>query len=560
MSTLGRANNADRIQRMEQPVKPAAGLWIADLTARRLIEGIAIQLNLVPALLEEVDLSSDRLFSFEMIIADADFARRAGLIFKATGGGLRPALIAIVPADDSRSARYDEHDTFDAILPMPQKPATISAQLGVALYSYRAFARRNQSAMDELHLNWNIFKLVTSGISVTDALLPDLPLMYVNPAFEVMTGYSLEEIQGRNCRFLQGEDRDQPGLTLIREAIAHHRETIAVLKNYRKDGSMFWNELVLSLIRNREGVVTHIVEIQKDVTERVEFEIALRESEKLAAVGRLASSIAHEINNPLEAVMNLVYLSQHALPEIEETAVSRRHLSRVDLELQRIKLVTAQSLRFYKQSNAPEAVRCEELLTSILDIYAPRMANFGIVVERRERFAEHIVCVASEVRQVLSNLVSNAIDAMRNRGGRLFVRTREARCGEEATSRAGTKRGVMFTIADTGYGMSSKTQASIYKAFFTTKGAAGTGLGLWISSDIVKRHQGYLRVRSRTGPLQSGTVFQLFLPFQAGEAGYPLGIIPSSEQRAPESNRLESNRLRKSPDLTSEYFAQKQTQ
>ena len=557
MSTLGRANNADRIQRTPQPVKPAAGLWIADLTARRLIEGIAIQLNLVPALLEEVDLSSDRLFSFEMIIADADFARRAGLILKArqkTGEGLKPALVAIVPAHDSRAAPYDDPGTFDAILPMPQKPATISAQLGVALYSYRAFARRHQSAMDELHLNWNIFKLVTSGITVTDALLPDLPLMYVNPAFERMTGYSLEEIRGRNCRFLQGEDRDQPGLTLIREGIAHQRETIAVLKNYRKDGSMFWSELVLSPIRNREGVVTHIVGIQKDVTDRVEFEIALRESEKLAAVGRLASSIAHEINNPLEAVMNLVYLSQHALPEIEETAVSRRHLSRVDLELQRIKLVTAQSLRFYKQSNGPEAVRCEELLTSILDIYAPRMVNFGIVVERQERFAEHIVCVASEVRQVLSNLVSNAIDAMRNRGGRLLVRTREA------TSGTGTKRGVMFTIADTGYGMSSKTQASIYKAFFTTKGAAGTGLGLWISSDIVKRHQGYLRVRSRTGPLQSGTVFQLFLPFQAGETGYPLGRIPSSEQRAPESNRPESNRLRKSSDLTSEYFAQKQAQ
>ena len=246
-----------------------------------------------------------------------------------------------------------------------------------------------------------------------------------------------------------------------------------------------------------------------DVTERIEFEIALRQAEKLAAVGCLASAIAHEINNPLEAVMNLVYLANEGMPATAESEDSRRYLAQADLELQRVKLITAQSLRFYKQSHGPEAVTCEELLGSILDIYKPRFANFGIVVDRRDRSTQHIVCLASEIRQVLSNLATNAVDAMGHTGGTLFVRTREA------TAWDSEKKGVVLTVADTGKGMSKATQASLYKAFYTTKGDQGTGLGLWISSEIVQRHHGTLHVRSCESKPHRGTVFRLFLPFQA---------------------------------------------
>jgi two-component system sporulation sensor kinase C len=238
----------------------------------------------------------------------------------------------------------------------------------------------------------------------------------------------------------------------------------------------------------------------------VEFEGALRESEKLAAVGRLASSIAHDINNPLEAVMNLVYLAVQVLPKIQDAEESRRSLGQADMELRRVKLITAQSLRFYKQSTGPEAITCSALVSLIVDLYQPRFLNFHIEAEMRERSSQHIVCLASEIRQVVTNLITNAIDAMRGLGGRLLVRTREA------THWKSDARGVVITVADTGRGMSKETQSSIYKAFYTTKGASGTGLGLWISGEIVKRHHGHLRVRSREG---HGTVFQLFLPFQA---------------------------------------------
>jgi two-component system sporulation sensor kinase C len=525
VTNTGSTQDAILLEQKHRAIRQKVGILINDPANRRLMEGIVINLDLSPAFLEDADLSSERVAEFEMIIADEREARKVRPLVRtpqSTGEQIKPALVAIVPGPYTPSSQKRDSEDFDAVLALPERPALLNAQLGVALYAHRAFAQRYQSALEELNLNRNIFKSVTSGISVANAQLPDMPLMYVNPAFEVMTGYTLEEVQGRNCRFLQKDEDDQPGLTLIREALVQERETVAVLKNYRKDGALFWNELSLSPIRNRDGALTHFVGIQMDVTERVEFEIALREAEKLAAVGRLASAISHEINNPLEAVMNLVYLAQTA-SDAEQHDDSRRYMKQADLELQRIKLITTQSLRFYKQSHGPEAVTCDELLSSIIDIYKPRFHNFGIKVERRDRSTQHLVCLASEIRQVLSNLITNAIDAMSHRGGTLIVRTREA------TSWASEKKGVLITIADTGKGMSKDTLAHIYKAFYTTKGAKGTGLGLWISSEIVVRHHGHLTVRSSEKSSHPGTVFQLFLPFQAA-SGEGSGDRPNEGQ------------------------------
>ena len=495
-----------------RPAKQTVGLLVQDSAFRRLLEGITRSLGLVPSIIEEAEFHTDHIFDFELILADESIARKLRPLIRTRqhqGEETEPAVVAIVLAPYETSSDEEDNEAFDAVLALPENPALLAAQLGVALYAHRAFAQRYHSALEELKLNRSIFKSVTSGISVANAQRPDLPLMYVNPAFEVMTGYTLEEVEGRNCRFLQKDDKDQPGLTLIREAVSQGRETVAILKNYRKNGELFWNELAISPIRNREGVLTHFVGIQMDVTERVEFETALRESEKLAAVGRLASAIAHEINNPLEAVMNLVYLSHQMLPALTELEEVRGYMMQADLELQRIKLITAQSLRFYKQSHGPEAITCEELFAPLLDIYAPRFRNYNVSVEMRDRSTQHMVCLTSEIRQVLSNLITNAVDAIDGEGGRLFLRT------HEATDWRTEKRGVVLTVADTGRGMSSAIQANIYKPFYTTKGAKGTGLGLWISSEIVHRHHGRLRVRSSDNPRRQGTVFQVFLPFQA---------------------------------------------
>jgi two-component system sporulation sensor kinase C len=492
-------------------VRTQIGISIADPINRRLVEGVAAQLGLLPIFLEEKDLGVvDRMAGVELLIADEARAlrfRQAAGLPEDPREGMRPAVVAAVSASDLNAPilpNRDRERPFDGMLALPQPPAMVLAQLSVILYAHRAYIYRFESALEELHLNRRIFRSVTSGIVVASATEPDYPMTYVNPAFEVMTGYSLEEALGKNCRFLQGSEREQPGLTLIREGLQLKRETVAIVRNYRKDGSAFWNELSLSPIWNAEGEVTHFVSIQSDVSSRIAFEEALRESEKLATAGRLAASIAHEINNPLEAVTNLIYIARGRTsdPEVES------YLDMADEELRRVAHITAQSLRFYRQSTKPLAVRPVELISSVLDLYESKFVQRSITLVREDSMCESIVCMDSEIRQVISNLVRNAIDAMSATGGRLLVRTREA-----TEWRSGVK-GVVITVADTGTGMSPETLAKIYKAFFSTKGIAGTGLGLWVSTEIVERHHGRLLVRSRTQPGSSGTVFELFLPYQ----------------------------------------------
>ena len=494
------------------------GMLLAELTHRRLFEGAALQLGLTTTLIESAEMNGRSLGNFELIVVDetaAPAVRQTLLEREHRGGGINPSVVAVRLGDVEEASKElatsaAKPGILDGILTLPMQPAALAAQLSLILYAHRAFAQRYKSAFEELNLNRRIFRSVTSGISVADATKPDLPLVYVNPAFEVMTGYCLEEVEGENCRFLQGSARDQPGVALLREAVRDQREVTTILKNFRKDGSAFWNELSLSPIRNREGELTHMVGIQTDVTARIEFEAALRESEKLAAVGRLASSIAHEINNPLEAVTNLLYLARTA----DDGSETMRYLGMADKELQRVAQITSQSLRFYKQSSKPQAIRCAEMITAVLDLYESRAENSRVNIERRDRSKEAVVCLESEIRQVLNNLIRNAIDAMHGRGGRLLIRSREA-----TDWRTGV-RGAMITIADTGSGISASTRRNLFKPFFTTKGLAGTGLGLWVSAEIVTRHQGRLIIRSTQHPEKSGTVFQLFLPSQpAGSAG-----------------------------------------
>jgi two-component system, sporulation sensor kinase C len=487
------------------------GICIANPIHRRLVEGVSAQLGLLPVFLEEAELAHpERIAGVELLIADEGCAlrfRQATGIPADPGDGIRPAVVAAIIASNETAPilpNRDRERPFDGLLALPQQPAMVLAQLSVILFAHRAYIYRFESDLEELQLNRRIFRSVTSCIVVASATEPDYPVTYVNPAFEVTTGFSLEEAIGKNCRFLQRQDKDQPGLTLLREALRERRETLVIVRNYRKDGSEFWNELSLSPIRNAAGELTHFVSIQSDVTSRIAFEEALRESEKLAAAGRLAALIAHEINNPLEAITNLLFLMRGKSWDPEADG----YLAAAEKELQDVSHITAQSLRFYRQSTKATAARPVDLISSVLDLYKGKLVQRGIVVARRDRMAESIVCLESEIRQVISNLLRNAMDAMSISGGRLLVRTRDG-----TQWRSGAK-GVVITFADTGTGMDHETAAKIFKAFYSTKGVAGTGLGLWVSSEIVNRHHGQFLVRSRVTSGSSGTAFTLFLPYQ----------------------------------------------
>ena len=271
------------------------------------------------------------------------------------------------------------------------------------------------------------------------------------------------------------------------------------------DGSIHWVLASGQPLYSDAGEATTMLGVNLDVTDRHRAAEALMQTEKLAAVGRLAASIAHEINNPLEAVTNLLFLAR-----VTDAADTRdQFLSTAEDELRRVGAIANQTLRFHKQSTRPRAITCDQLLESVLSIYQGRVAGGRVRLERRKRAQKPVLCFDGEIRQVLSNLLGNALDAMGSSGGRVLVRSRDGRDWKTGRS------GLVMTVADTGSGIPPGALSRIFEAFFTTKEIGGTGLGLWVSQEIVARHDGRLRVRTSTRPGRSGTIFTLFLPADA---------------------------------------------
>jgi PAS domain S-box-containing protein len=239
-----------------------------------------------------------------------------------------------------------------------------------------------------------------------------------------------------------------------------------------------------------------------DLTLQKKSEELLRRTEKLAVAGRFAASVSHEINNPLEAITNCLFL----VSGTDIPPEARTYLELAQNELNRVSQITVQTLRFYRASTRPVLTDIQDLIQTVLTLLDSRLRNQRIEVIRDLRGHPAIYAHDGEIRQVVANLVGNAIDALPE-GGRIVIR---AACSHNW--RHGTE-GVVITVADTGTGMDPLTRSRIFEPFFSTKGDTGTGLGLWVSSEIAAKHQGYLRVRSRraTAPGNpSGTVFRFF--------------------------------------------------
>jgi signal transduction histidine kinase len=250
----------------------------------------------------------------------------------------------------------------------------------------------------------------------------------------------------------------------------------------------------------RNGRVIGAVAVNTDVTQdRLQNE-ALRKSEKLAAVGQLASSIAHEINNPLEAITNLLYLMRKSdsMDEVQDYARIAQE------ELSRVTEITLQTLRFHRQQSRPSETEMAELLRTVMALYTGRLLVRDIRIEMKLIDSPLVLCLEGEIRQVVNNLIRNALDAMGG-GGRLLIRLHPQHDWKDG------RRGVRLTIADTGEGISPRIMAHLFEPFQTTKELTGTGLGLWVSKGIVEKHGGYLLTRTRLGP-GHGTVFSMWLP------------------------------------------------
>jgi signal transduction histidine kinase len=228
---------------------------------------------------------------------------------------------------------------------------------------------------------------------------------------------------------------------------------------------------------------------------------ALRRSEKLAVTGRLAASIAHEINNPLEAVTNLLYLIRTD-PSPERLT---SYLNNADQELARVTEITTQTLRFYREPNKAIKTELASVLQSVLVLYHSRLAAANITVDHEIRIPSATVLSSpGELRQIIANIIGNSIDAMRH-GGRLRVQISGAKMRDG-------RDGIRLTICDTGSGIPGELLPRIFEPFITTKGETGTGLGLWVTHEIVKRNGWTMAVRSSQRPGHSGTLFSLHMP------------------------------------------------
>jgi PAS domain S-box-containing protein len=415
--------------------------------------------------------------------------------YRAMNEGVAGAFDAYYPAPLDLWLRIEVYPARDGIVTYSRDITKQRAVLEELLQK-RTQAERQRTEIE------SVYRTAPIGLALFD--VKDFRYLRLNDRQAEFFGLAPEEVVGRTLT----EMAPIEGLKELFEQVLRGKPVV----NHPLEGELvtrpgehrYWTVSYFPVLA-ADGTVQAITAASLEVTQQRKAELALVESEKLAVVGRLASSIAHEINNPLESVTNLLYLAGNT----KNPADVQDYIHTAQRELQRVAAITSQTLRFHKQSTKPLAVTCTELLNSVVSMYQGRIINARIQIEERYRTHRQVRCFEGEIRQVLSNLVNNAIDAMHPNGGRLLLRSR---LGEDWSS---GRRGLVFTIADTGAGIPPSALSRVFEPFYTTKGTVGTGLGLWVSQEIVKRHHGTLRFRSSRRDGHSGTVFTVFLPFDA---------------------------------------------
>ncbi|MEG5052358.1 MULTISPECIES: PAS domain S-box protein [unclassified Microcoleus] len=412
----------------------------------------------------------------------------------------------------------------------------------------------------------------STGVTISDATDPEHPIIYCNPAFESMTGYRRQEIIGKNGRFLHGSDTDPAAVEIIRQALQTESECKVILKNYRKDGTAFWNCFSISPVRDRMGKLTHFIGVQRDITERKQAEEALHnseaqsreqaaqlaatleqlkatnsqlvQSEKMSSLGLLLAGVAHEINNPVSFIYgNLAHLTNYTQDLFHHLELYQQHypnpvaeiqqarekndldflaedlpkiLSSMSVGVERICQIV-QSLRNFSRHDDSQMkpVNLHEGIDSTLLILNHRLKGSGekppIQIVKQYGELPTVECFAGPINQVFMNILSNAIDALEDANSR-------QNCQEmlETPSqiRIGTEvvgNFVEIKIADNGPGIPEQVKQQIFDTFFTTKPIGkGTGMGLSISYQIiVERHKGELNCTSELG---KGTEFTIRIP------------------------------------------------
>lgn len=353
----------------------------------------------------------------------------------------------------------------------------------------------------------------TFGVTIADARLTDLPLVYANAAFSKMTGYGADEVVGRNCRFLQGPETDPAAVSRLRHAIANGQATTVLLRNYHKDQTPFWNRLQLSPIHNEAGELVAYMSIQIDVSQDVDYTTAERERQKMETLGQLAGGVAHELNNALQPIILMAELINDGLGEDRELLQGC-----VDSILEHAnfaKDVVAGILSFARQEQTKVGIfKVNPLIADILkmavDIVPPAVSLALRATPPCEDGNDPCIAVNhTEFTQVVINLMKNAADAMDGAGVIGFdqaVVYLDEQTAEQKNLKPG--RYVKIDVSDSGSGILEADLSRIFQPFYTTKQPGeGTGLGLSMVYAIVQSWGGTISVKSH-----KGTIFTVLIP------------------------------------------------
>ena len=419
-----------------------------------------------------------------------------------TGGG----------ASDSRSARAARgRDVLGnvSLLERPIRPITLVSAAKSAL---RARVRQY-----EIRDHLNTLTQVTQALTQSEQRYRSLirassSLVWLadaqggarneQPDWQAFTGQTPEQYAGGGWfHAVHPGDRDDVR-RIWADAIEHRKTAEFQFRLQSASGSYRLVQWRVVPVLNAAGDLLEWVATCTDIQDQVALQRALQNAEKFAIAGKLAGTIAHDINNPLEGVTNLVYL---IATTAKEQSI-REYAHTAQRELSRIGDITRQTLTFYRYSTEREVVNLRAILEAVVNLLGNQISGKKIDVSLEFGKLRPVRCFASEIRQVIANIVTNAIDAM-PRGGRLIVR---ARLHTDWKNHGG--KGLRISIADTGHGMSREVRQRIFEPFFSTKEEKGNGLGLWITAEFIRKNRGYFSLKSSTTPGHSGTVFSLFFP------------------------------------------------
>ena len=346
------------------------------------------------------------------------------------------------------------------------------------------------------------FKSASAGFALVDKTGA---VYHVNNAYAALLGCEAAELLAEAIDELVHPESRSQRQQHLQHLIDGTAGTFHVETRYqRRDGGDAWAAETVTVLCANDQTPHCIVIVAHDITRRRQAEQTLMQVESLVSMGRLSASIAHELNNPLESVINLLFLVNQA----ESLEDVRRYGVLAEQELARVSTIATQTLRFCRPQAEPSALQMSEVLDGVLALFAGRIRCEQVQVERRYHpGTQPLVAFSGELRQVFVNLVGNALDAMES-PAKLWIAVKPARNWRTS------QEGIRVTVADTGSGIPKTMLTKVFEAFVTTKEKTGTGLGLWISKDIVKRQGGDFCVRSSVSGPRRGTCMSIFLPYR----------------------------------------------